>query len=128
MVPSTLIPRSTTAPRKKKRAVEQLRQPSPHRRPKATKGFSMNANNWELPRSDYLLAALVAIGIFLTVGSLTILPVVLYHDGWRAVVASQSIRFVSLIPISCGLLAAWLCLSRAKRDRMHDRMVRELRD
>ena len=82
----------------------------------------------ELPRSDYLLAALVALVIVAAVGTLTIVPSVILLDGWRAFSSHFWARLITLVPIACGGLAAWHCLQRAKRDRMHDQLVDELRD
>lgn len=81
----------------------------------------------ELPRSDYLLAAFVAVAIALGVGLLTVLPAFLIFDGLSIAAKSHWAKLILVVPIACGLLAAWTSLRRAKSDRVRDLLSRELR-
>lgn len=81
----------------------------------------------ELPRSDYLLAAFVAVIIALGVGLLTVLPVVLLYDGLSIGAKNPWAKLVLIVPIACGVLAAWTSLRRAKSDRVRHLLSRELR-
>lgn len=81
----------------------------------------------ELPRGDYLLAAFVAVAIAVGVGLLTILPAILFFDWLSHVATSHSAKLILVVPIGCGLLAAWACLRRAKSDRVRHQLSHELR-
>lgn len=82
----------------------------------------------EHPRSDYLQAGLVAFAIVSSVGILTVVPSIIVLDGWRAFSGHSWARLIALVPILCGVFSAWSCLHRAKRDRLRDRLVEELRN
>ncbi len=82
----------------------------------------------ELPRGDYVFAALVATLIVLIVGSVTLLPAILFFNWIAHAGASHWPKLLLVVPATCGLFSAWMCLRRAKSDRIRQRLLDELRD
>lgn len=82
----------------------------------------------DLPRSDYILAGLVAVLVSLAVASVTVLPAIVFFNWLAVATVNHWAKLVPAIPIACGLAGAWSCLRRAKSDRVRDRLLRELRD
>jgi ABC-type polysaccharide/polyol phosphate export permease len=82
----------------------------------------------ELPRGDYVFAALVATLIGLAVGSLTLLPAIVFFNWLGHAGVSLWPKLLLAIPLTSGMVGAWLCLRRAKSDRIRQRLLDELRD
>lgn len=82
----------------------------------------------ELPRGDYVLAALVASLLALLVGSITLLPAILFFNWLTHAGASHWPKLLLALPMASGMIGAWMCLRRAKSDRIRQRLLDELRD
>ena len=91
----------------------------------------LHTDDWmqvELPRGDYVFAALVATLIVLIVSSITLLPAILFFNWLTHVGASLWPKLLVALPAASGLTGAWLCLRRAKSDRIRQRLLDELRN
>lgn len=91
----------------------------------------LHTDDWmqvELPRGDYVFAALIAAMLILIVGSVTLLPAILFFNWLTHAGASHWPKLLLVLPMSAGLVGAWLCLRRAKSDRIRQRLLDELRD
>lgn len=91
----------------------------------------LHTDDWmqvELPRGDYVFAALVASLLALLVGSITLLPAILFFNWLTHAGASHWPKLLLIVPMGAGLLGAWMCLRRAKSDRIRQRLLDELRD
>ncbi|MCC6509313.1 MAG: hypothetical protein IT423_09415 [Pirellulaceae bacterium] len=97
----------------------------------SSSSVKLHTDDWmhvELPRGDYVLAALVAISVALIVGSFTLLPAIVFFN-WLALAAGSIwAKMIAGIPVFCGVSGAWFCLRRAKSDRIRQRLLQELRD
>lgn len=91
----------------------------------------LHTDDWmqvELPRGDYVFAALVATLLSLMVSSITLLPAIVFFNWLSHAGASHWPKLLLALPMSAGFIGAWLCLRRAKSDRIRQRLLDELRD
>ncbi len=96
-----------------------------------SKSVKLHTDDWmqvELPRGDYVFAALVATLIALIVSSITLLPAILFFNLLTQAGVSLWPKLLLALPAACGITGAWLCLRRAKSDRIRQRLLDELRD
>ena len=104
---------------------------SPNQTQQNSTSVKLHTDDWmqvELPRGDYVFAALVATLVGLVVSSITLVPAIFFFNWLTHVSASTWPRLLVVLPMASGLVGAWLCLRRAKSDRIRQRLLDELRD